>query len=299
MSLGIDMVSYKTCSFDCIYCQIGKTARKTIKRKDFGRTGRIMEELAAKLEYGMRPDHITLGGSGEPTLNLEIGSVIRNIKKITDIPVAVLTNASLLYDPVVRKDLDAADVVLPSLDAADEEMFRRINRPHPDISLNRLVDGLAAFSQFFAGELWLEIFFIEEFNTSDEQIEQFNALLKIIDPEKVHLNTAVRPPAEHFAAPVKIATLEAIASKLGENAEIVAEFDEKKHVFTEGELVEDDLIGMLERRPCTVSDIAAGLNISEKHAFGCVKKLLAEGKVAQKTTGMHTYYFPVRNIPSL
>ncbi len=292
LSLGIDTVPYKICSFDCIYCQIGRTRKTTSERSDFGLAETIFTALGRKLEEGLEADHITLGGSGEPTLNLEAGKIIRGIKKMTDIPVAVLTNGSMLWDERVRNDLYAADVVLPSLDAADEETFQKINRPHPDISFKRLLDGILSFSKVFTGKIWLEIFFIDDFNTSDAQLEEFKKLVKMIHPDRVHLNTAVRPPAESFAAAVGRETLKAIAEKIGGRAEVIAECKEKHAVLPAParDLLEQDLVDMLLRRPCTVQDIATVLNINPSQAIKLLAPLIAGGRVAVQTAGPRTYY---------
>ncbi len=295
MSLGIDVVPYKICSFDCIYCQIGRTRETTVKRSPFGLSDAIFKALAEKLEGGIRADHITLGGSGEPTLNMETGDIIRGIKKMTAIPVAVLTNGSMLWDQQVRKDLQAADIVLPSLDAADAETFAAINRPHPDISFSRLVDGLVSFSKDFPGEIWLEIFLVKSMNTSDVHIDQFKAMVDRIKPDRVHLNTSVRPPAEPFAMAVDRKTLEAIALKIGGNAEVIAEFKDHQEKVAERSLHEQDLLDMLLRRPCTISDMAGALNADEGRVAGLVEKLVAEGRVTSRASGTTIYYLGREN----
>ena len=289
-SLGIDAVPYKICSFDCIYCQIGRTFETTLERRDFGLSGRILETLDRRLKAGVKADHITLGGSGEPTLNIELGTIIRGIKRMTDIPVAVLTNASLLGDATVQEDLRAADIVLPSLDAADEETFVRINRPHPDISFNGIVEGLISFSRSFKGQIRLEIFFIHNMNTSDTQILKFRELVEKIGPDQVHLNTAVRPPAESFATAVDRDFLASAAARIGDNAEVIADFRKTPGSPTENDLLEDELMGMLSRRPCTMQDIMNGLGAGEMRVAKLLDRLISEGRVTTRTAGPQTYY---------
>ena len=289
-SLGIDAVPYKICSFDCIYCQIGRTCETTLERRDFGLSGRILETLDRRLNAGVKADHITLGGSGEPTLNLELGAIIRGIKQMTDIPVAVLTNASLLGDSAVQEDLRAADVVLPSIDAADEETFVRINRPHPDISFKRVVEGVASFSGSFKGQIWLEIFFIRPINTSDAQIQKFRELVETLNPDRVHLNTAVRPPAESFVTAVDRDFLASAAARIGDNAEVIADFRKTPGHPAENDLLEDELMGMLSRRPCTMQDIMNGLGAGEMRVAKLLDRLISEGRVTTRTAGPQTYY---------
>ncbi len=299
LSLGIDAVAYKACTLDCIYCQIGRTKKTTVERRDFGRADTIFTELAGRLEDGLRADHITIGGSGEPTLNTEIGKIISGIRRMTDIPVAVLTNGTLLWDPAVQDALMDADVVLPSLDAADEETFQRINRPHPDISFQRTVDGLVSFSGRFGGSIWLEVFLVDSVNTSDRHLEKLKSIADRIGCDKIHLNTAVRPPAEGFVSPLGQEALEEATRRIGNKAEVIAEFrDEKGNTRqSEKKLLESDLIGMLRRRPCTAADIAAGLGVEESAAQVLAGRLAADGRVEIRESGSETYYVcPVQSL---
>lgn len=290
LSLGVDMVPYKVCSFDCIYCQIGRTKNPTVERRNFGFAEKIYNALQQKLDAGVTADYITLGGSGEPTLNLEIGDIIRGIKKRTDIPVAVLTNGSMLWDQKVRQELRAADVVLPSLDGVDEETFTKINRPHPDISFARVVDGILSFSRAYTGKIWLEIFFVENINTSAAHVEKMKRLVQRISPDKVHLNTAVRPPAEAFVTAVDRNTLCAIADAIGNNASVIAEFKENPDATVEVALPEEALVNMLLRRPCTINDIATALNVNPSLAVKRLDQLVARGRVTITSSGSRLYY---------
>ena len=156
-SLGVDIIPRKYCSFDCIYCQVGKTTQKEVERRSFSDPGLIVKQVVERVEEGRRIDFISLSGSGEPTLCADIGEIIRELKRKTSIPLAVITNGSLLFREDVRRDIAAADVVLPSLDAAEDVVFERINRPHPALSFTRLVEGLKAFRRGYKGKIWLEI----------------------------------------------------------------------------------------------------------------------------------------------
>ena len=142
-SLGVDLVPLKTCTYDCVYCQLGRTTSKTVRRGRWVDPEAVGAQVRDKLSS--KPDVIALAGSGEPTLHAGIGAVIDGIKAITDVPVAVITNGSLLGRPAVRRELAAADIVLPSLDAPSEELFRRVNRPHESLHLADLIDGLVSF----------------------------------------------------------------------------------------------------------------------------------------------------------
>jgi len=266
LSLGVDIVPFKTCTLDCVYCQLGGTTDKSIERKEYVPIEPVLAELKDRLAEGLQADFITLSGSGEPTLNSRLGELIDAIKKITSIPVAVLTNGTLLCEPQVRADCAKADLVVPSLDAGDEAVFRKINRPHKDISIENLIEGLSAFRKEFAGKLWLEVFLVDGFNTDTDQIDKIKDAIERICPDKVQLNTAVRPTADAGIEIVKAERMQAIAERLGDRVEVVADFSPEQY----GERVEskaEDVLSMLKRRPCSLNDICRGLGIHRNEAL--------------------------------
>ncbi len=275
-SYGVDIVPFKVCTLDCVYCQLGKTADRIIERKDYGSIEPILDELREILTEGLEADFITIAGSGEPTLNLRLGELIDGIKKITDIPVALLTNGTLLYKEDVRADCAKADVVMPSLDAGDEQTFQRINQPHNDISIENLISGLCAFREEFAGRIWLEVFFVEGLNTDAEQISKIRNAIELIRPDKVQLNTAVRPTAEADIKRPDAEKLQAIATRLGPKCEVVADFSLSHH----GRGLEnkaEDVLSILKRRPCSLNDICSGLGIGRSEALKYVTGLQHKG----------------------
>jgi wyosine [tRNA(Phe)-imidazoG37] synthetase (radical SAM superfamily) len=275
-SLGVDLVPYKTCTFDCIYCDLGRTIRKTTSRQSYV----IPEEIQGELELTLsvlekKPDYITLSGSGEPTLNTNIGEIIERIKEITSIPVAVLTNSSLLSLNEVRKDLSNADVVLPSLDAVSPTLFEYINRPHTSLRIEEIMSGLIQFRKEYRGRIWLEIVFCRGVNDGKEEIDNLKQVIERIKPDRVQLNTPVRPPAEDFVFPLTLGQLEEIREKLGNKAEIIPEFSAP--LGEEFRSVKDtEILNLIKRRPCTTEDIskALGLRIDEvmKHLDHLTKK---------------------------
>lgn len=275
-SLGVDIVPFKVCTLDCVYCQLGGTTEKTLKRGDFVPVEAVLAELRGKLAEGLEADFITISGSGEPTLNSQLGKLIDGIKKITNIPVAILTNGTLLYREDVRADCARADVVLPSLDAGDEQVFQRINRPHPGLSIEELISGLCTFRDEFAGRIWLEVFFVEGFNTDTEQIARIKNAINRIRPDKVQLNTAVRPTAEPGIKSLNAGKLQAIAEELGEKCEVVADFSLAWHNRSiEGKA--EDLLSMLKRRPCSLSDICSALGIGRNEALKYITHFQQQG----------------------
>ena len=220
-SLGVDLVPFKTCTYDCIYCQLGRTTCKTLERKEWVPMDAVLDELKQKL--ACRPDYITLSGSGEPTLYSRLGEIIEHIQAMTAVPVAVLTNGSLLWQKAVREEVALADVVLPSLDAPDPERFEFINRPHPEITFDRLMEGLAAFRREFSGQYWLEVMLLGGYTSLPAQVRQLAEWARRIQPDKVQLNTAVRPPAEDYAMAVPPERLAELARLFEPAAEVVAE----------------------------------------------------------------------------
>jgi len=279
LSLGIDIVPLKFCTLDCVYCQLGKTAETVIERKEYGIIEPILAELKEALAGGIKADYITIAGSGEPTLNSRLGELIDKLRDVTNIPIAILTNGTLLYREDVRADCAKANVVMPSLDAGDEQTFQRINRPNDVFSIEKLISGLCAFRKEFIGH---------------------------INPDKVHLNTAVRPTADPNIVRLSAEKLHDIAYKLGPKCEVVADFspanscklNESKSENTLGfysaiNRKAEALLSMLKRRPCSLNDICAGLNVNRNEATkyigylqnrGVIQSELKDGIVFFKTS---------------
>ena len=288
-SYGVDIVPFKACTLDCIYCQLGRTPNKTIERRDYVPVEAVLAELRGKLAEGLPADFITISGSGEPTLNSQLGELIDSIKKITDIPVAILTNGTLLHRQDVRADCARADVVVPSLDAGDEQTFQKINRPHKDISIEKLISGLQTFRNEFAGRIWLEVFFVEGLNTDARQIAKIKDAIEHIRPDKIQLNTAVRPTAEPGVKRLDAEKLRAIATQLGDKAEVAVDFSPGRC----GKLLEskaEDVLSMLKRRPCSLNDICSGLSIHRNEAIKYITHFQQQGFVRSSEKDGTTFF---------
>ncbi len=258
-SLGVDLIPPKTCPYDCLYCEVGPTTHQTLTRRDYG-TDAIIQELKDHLSHPkMELDFITLAGSGEPTLNLGLSRIIKAAKKMTDTPVAVLTNGALLYLGEVREALTAATLVLPSLDAAREETFRLINRPLPDFSLEQLLTGLEAFRQEFAGQIWLEIMVLKGLNDGEADLTALRQAIRKIAPDKVQLNTAVRPVVEDYAQPLTAGEMAEVATFLGEGVEVIAAFNRDQ--VAQANSSDAAFLEVLARRPMTAQDLAQALGL--------------------------------------
>jgi wyosine [tRNA(Phe)-imidazoG37] synthetase (radical SAM superfamily) len=288
-SLGVDIVPFKVCTLDCIYCQLGRTSKKTLQRCPYVPPAAVLTEIEHRLAEGLEADFITISGSGEPTLNSGLGEIVVGIKNLTKIPVAILTNGTLLYDKDVRADCAKADVVLPSLDAGDEQTFQKINRPYPDISIEKLVSGLSSFRDEFAGQIWLEVFLVEDVNTDAAAIAKISEAIKRIRPDKIHLNTAVRPTAEQNVKRVDVEKLQAIAAQLGPRCEVIADFAPQRcteHTVNKAQ----DVLSVLKRRPCSLDDLSSGLGISRTEALKYVTHFKQQGLVHSEQKGDITFF---------
>jgi len=195
-SLGISPIPKKACNYSCIYCQLGRTDRMTNTRKLYYPVEEILDEFTAMMKNGVDFDVVTIVGEGEPTLYLGLGELIQGIKQKTDKPVAVITNGALFYDEQLRKELYSADIVLPTMDAYDEQSFKIINRPHGSITFERMREGLRIFSKKYPGQLWIEIMLMEGINDDDDSLGQYVKELKNLNYDRLYINTPVRPPAE-------------------------------------------------------------------------------------------------------
>jgi wyosine [tRNA(Phe)-imidazoG37] synthetase (radical SAM superfamily) len=289
-SLGIDLVPHKICTYDCIYCQIGNTTEKTLARKEYIPVKEVLEEVKRFLNEGTSSiDYLSLSGSGEPTLHSQICSVIEGIKAVTSIPVAVITNGSLLYEEEVRQDLLHADIVLPSLDAVSSEVFMKINRPRPGFSIEKVIEGLVEFRKAFKGQIWLEILFCKGVNDGKEELLRMKKALDRIQPDRIHLNTVVRPPSEKWAVPLNQKEMEEIRAFFGEKASIISEFDRHPPVVSERD-IKEEILRILKRRPLSLSDLSQGMGITRNELEAYLNPLIQEGKIQSRSFGDSIYY---------
>lgn len=291
-SLGVDILPRKTCSFDCVYCQLGRTPKTSSRRAKYFTSQDILAQIKKVLSSGRKVDYITFSGSGEPTLNTQIGDLVRKIKKITSIPVAVLTNSSLLSRRSVRQALRAADLVVPSLDAAAAGTFQKVNRPHPSLSLEKIIQGLEIFRHEFRGQIWLEVMLVKGINDSPSDIEALKNALARIKPDRIQLNTVIRPPAEKWALPLSREELEAVKDKLGGRVEVIVDFKEKPQTPLV-ENLEETILSMVRRRPVNLKDLAEALGKDRRTVLICLEALLSSGKISREVHA-RTFYYKMR-----
>jgi wyosine [tRNA(Phe)-imidazoG37] synthetase (radical SAM superfamily) len=286
-SLGVDLVPYKTCTYNCIYCQLGRTTCQTVERREWVPLEAVLEELPARLSC--QPDYITLGGSGEPTLHSRIGEIIEGIRAVTNVPIAVLTNGSLLGRKEVRQEVALADVVLPSLCAPDAEQFGFIHRPHAEITLERLMSGLVAFRDEFSGKYWLEIMLLAGYTALEDPVRQLARWAKSIRPDKIQLNTPERPPLEDYAMAAPRARLVQLARLFDPPAEVIAARPPRT-AGPRSAPSESALLTLLQRRPCTLEDVVRVIRLKHPQAATLLARWEARGRVQRRRHGGLTFY---------
>ena len=291
VSLGIDLTPGKQCTLNCLYCECGSTDDLTLERREYVPTREVLEELRAVLREGPELDSITFSGSGEPTLHSGIGDVIAMLKE--EFPryrVTVLTNSTLLGDADVRAALLRADLVVPSLDAVSEEVFRKINRPRRGINSAELIDGLQRFSHEYRGELWLEVFIIPGINDGDEELTLFRDTLARLRCTRVQLNSLDRPGAVEWIQAMPRENLEAIAHRLGPTVEVIGKAVLRHRCVAYSEDVEQRILNVLRVRPCTIDDLAEGLQLHVLDVGKYLDVLLAEGKIRSRMENRGRFY---------
>jgi len=298
-SLGIDIIPYKVCSYDCIYCQLGSTTKKTVDRKSYIKLDmdQFEKDLTRIIDNNERIDYVTFSGSGEPTLNIDMGKLIRKVKKTTGIPVAVLTNGSLLHRADVLKDIIEADLIKVSMDAPDQKIFEVINKPYPGLHFADLSRGLNMLMKNYRGRIWLEIMMIKGINDSLEAAYDFETLLKSLqkeyikaDLENIHLNTPIRPTETGGLGIPDSKRLEEFRKMLGKKAVIIKDYeiseDRKKDSIMAG-----DIISLARRRPVTVRDISKSLDININEVIKAIKVLMERNEIRTRMHNNRKYYY--------
>lgn len=279
-SLGIDPVPLKTCNWNCVYCQLGRSIPLTNERREYIPREEVIVEVeqALKTHAPGEIDWVTFVGSGETTLYTSLGWLIRKVKALTDLPVAVITNGSLLYLPEVRQELCRADAVLPSLDAGNASLYRKINRPHPEISFKRLTEGMIAFRKQYQGKLWVEVMLVRGLNDNQEALKGIVERLKDIQPDEVHILQPDRPPVEPWVQPTDEEGLLRAHAILGDVARVIhatsGSFD-----LSGDEPLLDAVIGIITRHPMREDELIKTLaHASPGEVLAILEELEKSGK---------------------
>ena len=281
MSLGVDLVPHKICTLNCIYCECGASTNLTTERKEYVSFDEIIKELDNFFSNNENPDYITFSGAGEPTLNINIGKVIDHIRRnYPEVPIAVLTNGSLFNNTKVRQELLQANLILPSLDAATEKAFKKIDRPNKNLKIEDYIRGLVDFRKEFAGTIWLEVMILPGFNDDLENLRRLKDSILRINPEKIQLNTLDRPGViENIRAATRLELQNIIDIWNIKNVEIIASSVRRKGNRSFRKDTENAVLETISRRPCTLEDLQdmLGLHINEINKY--LDILDQEGKI--------------------
>jgi wyosine [tRNA(Phe)-imidazoG37] synthetase (radical SAM superfamily) len=282
VSLGVDLVMSKTCNFNCIYCECGSTTKFYSTRDSYIDIDRLIEEVKDILQ-NLTPDYITFSGSGEPTLNKDLGIIIRRVREIYSGKIAVITNSSLLDNLDVREALEEADLIIPSLDAISEDVFEKINRPVKGLSSKNILDGMTKFLSTTKKEVYLEIFIVEGMNDGDEELEKFVKYLKDKKISAIQLNTLARPGAIKDIRPASMKRLSEIRDFFINNGlnsvEIIKKYTSREEFPKYSEKLEELILNMLAKRKYSIYEMVELLQRNEIELFKYLNILQKEGKV--------------------
>ena len=292
LSLGIDLIPFKTCSYNCVYCECGATTNRTVARQNFFPAQEIMTELRGALASRPRLDSVTLAGSGEPTLALSLGPVIAFIKReYPEYTVSVLTNGSLMTKRNVREELALADRVIPTLTTASQQTFERIHRPHPSLKIESIITGMAQFSEHYKGALWLEVFIVPGLNTTDEELTGLKAAIDRINPDLVQLNTVDRPPAEGWVEAAPAPELERVRKAIGRPGIGIA--GQRPPVSSEAQIrtgAGDLIRATLLRRPSTIEDLVRTTGLSGGEVVKILGALERAGEITSQRMSRGVFF---------
>ncbi len=295
ISLGVDLVTHKICSLDCVYCECGKTTNLTLQRRAYVSFEAVKKELDHYWKHNEDPDYITFSGSGEPTLNQDLGRVIAYIKtQRPGIRVAVLTNSTLLNDPLIRQELALADLVVPSLDAVSKAIFIKLNRPCKDILVGDIIQGIQTFARQFTGKIWLEIFILPGINDTQEELGALKEVISSIDPEMVQLNTLDRPGTVSDIRPATMDELERVKEILNMDIiQIIARVTATKNTGRNRDMA-SAVLETIHRRPCTRDDLVAVLNADPAQMDTLLAALETQGRVEARQQARGVFYRTIK-----
>jgi len=288
-SLGVDLIPFKTCTMNCTFCQLGETPCEVSERGDYVPIQDVFDELNHWKMADGAAEHITLAGSGEPTLHSHFGDVFRWVADQTAIPSVLLTNGSLLHFPEVRQEAALADKVKVTLSAWDEESFQQIHRPAQGITFDLLVKGERVFREEYRGELSVEVFIVDGVNSHISNVRKIAEVVESINPDRIDLNTVVRPPAVDGVVASSEEHLQTLAGLFGSKARVVASFGQQAGAISE--VGEEVLLALIRRHPATAVQLAKEYNAPLESIFQTLEKMVAQKQLGEAERNGETYYF--------
>lgn len=290
VSLGVDLMPHKTCTLDCIYCECGQTTHLSLTRKAYVSVDRVQDELVSFLEDRPQLDFITFSGAGEPTLHSGIQQISRFIKqRFPQYKLALLTNGTLFHQPSLRGEVAEIDLVIASLDAATDAVFKRMNRPHPRLNLAEMKEGLIALGKEHPGRLWIEVFLTPGVNDSEDELKAIREVIEAIQPAKVQLNTLDRPGTEKWVRPLEASAMARAAACI-HSTELIGSPGGSPRYEAITENISERLLAAIRRRPCTVPDLSNMLGISGEEVLKHLEPLMENGGVRKKKMPRGTFF---------
>lgn len=294
-SLGVDLLPMKSCTWNCVYCQIGRTKHYVTERCEFYPPEEILKEILDALQAGTHIDWITFVGSGETLLYKDIGYLIEEVKKMTAIPVAVITNGSLFHLEEVRRELLHADAVLPSLNAGSEELYERIDRPASGFTFKQHLDGLIQFRQEYKGKLWVEVMLLNGLNDSDEALNELAAAMKLVAPDMVHLVLPTRPAPEQQVVLPDNERIDRAVVILSTAAPVLHPAKGSMDLSSATDLLEA-VTAIVFRHPVQEKELSAALLVrfsgDHERADQTMKELFCSGRFGTKEQAGEIYWIP-------
>ena len=292
ISLGVDLVPMKVCTLNCVYCEVGRTTTLTTERKEYVPIDEVIAELDEYLSQNHVLDYITFSGQGEPTLNSGIEKIIKFVKnKYPQYKLALITNGTLFYDEKLRKEVMDVDMILPSLDSAITNSFLKVDRPSPNLKLDKIIDGLISLRHEFKGQLYLEVFIVPGLNDSEKDVNALKENILKINPELVQLNTLDRPGTESWVSAESLDTLQKIADELAPiKVDIISKYHARTEIDSYNTNIEEFILKTIQRRPCTDSDLKDILNIHINEINKYLSQLLDDGRIISEKRERGTFF---------
>jgi wyosine [tRNA(Phe)-imidazoG37] synthetase (radical SAM superfamily) len=290
-SLGVDLTPARTCSLNCVFCQAGKTHRHTRERAEYVPTADVLAELKFWMETDGKTDVVSLAGSGEPTLHTGFGQILQFVAGTMRLPAVLLSNGTTFDLPEVRRDAAKADIVKVSLSAWDQESLALTNRPAAGVLFDRITEGYKLFRSEYSGQLWIEVFIVPGFNSSPDRVARIAAIANGIGADRIHLNTAVRPPAEHGIAAATLEEMERLADLFRPRAEVASRF--RPGAGAAPAPAPERILAMISRRPCTIGQVATLHGVPDDVASHLMESLVRSGLARREKAGSETYYSAV------
>lgn len=290
ISLGVDLVPMKTCTLDCVYCECGATTNLTVTRKDYFCIGAVLAELDRYLQDEPILDYITFSGSGEPTLNSALGDVVSYLKRnYPQYKLCLLTNGTLFPYAQVRDAVNRIDRIIPSLDAASEGVFQKINRPHQDLTCAGLIEGIRQLRAEFDGEMILEVFIIPGLNDTEEELALLKQAIEKIRPDAVQLGTLDRPGTEEWVEAAEHVRMLEIARFL-ESAELIGDYRPRRNIASFKQNLNSRIEQTIARRPCTIEDLEQVCGMHRTEIMKYLDHLLSAGKIKAERRQRGIFY---------